>query len=140
MKLNDVLFGEPEYDNGGNVIKRNMGLNNVLVWLFLFYVFQKYSFIGSTKQKGGSDPESIVRPATAEQTESVTEDQQSPKSLLGGKESAIALVVVAIVGAVAFHFVIIWSDQNAASTAQPDARESNIPSRTIGSPPITGGV
>ena len=56
MKLNDVLFGEPEYDNEGNVIKRNMGLKNVLVWIFLFYVFQNYSFIGS-KQKGGlSEP------------------------------------------------------------------------------------
>ena len=54
MKLNDVLFGEPEYDNEGNVIKRNMGLKNVLVWLFLFYVFQNYSFIRSTKQKGGA--------------------------------------------------------------------------------------
>jgi len=58
MKLNDVLFGEPEYDNEGNVIKRNMGLKNVLVWLFLFYVFQNYSFIRSTKQKGGSGPDS----------------------------------------------------------------------------------
>lgn len=53
MELIDLLLGEPEYDDNGKFVKRNLGLKNVFVWLAIAWFANNYMVTGN-KQKGGA--------------------------------------------------------------------------------------
>ena len=58
MELIDYFLGEPEYDENGNVVKRNFQIQNLLFVIFTGYLL--YSLWCKTKKQVGGTNENLV--------------------------------------------------------------------------------
>ena len=60
MDLQTLFLGEPEYDNNGRIVGRKLGVQNMIVWLFIGLVGYQLMCREGKKQKGGAISQRVL--------------------------------------------------------------------------------